>query len=857
MSFKVFITFLLLSQSKLVNTDLEKCNRIDKIVDLNADFILTALVPVLSSAPSRFRSIGLLFSEAMQYSIAKVNSDILGEGIKLGYEIYDSCGEEKLPITTEIITNVTLSYRGGKITEKLYDNISCVCGVVHQSSYHLGILGAYASSNSLHVSRLLLNEPLPVLSYISTSTELSKTEFYPNFFRTIPPDNIFVKALVDIIIHYDWSFVSLFSSDNTFGFDGRLELVEQLELHKICIDLDELFSVPYDETELRNMVIKLKKSNKFLTQPLVIIFSVEEAGQLILNNAAEIGLYNVTWILVDATGLSQWYSTISPKVISELFTIAHYSGEFLEFEQHFFQLSLTNNNNNQWVTEFLNINNGSQMSEFKSMFTTSMQYVSFIRNGVYAYAVSLKQYSLENDICIPKFKKPCKLSSMFNKTLFLEKYFRTVSFQGLDKETFKFNKFGDVDSANLLVYKVHNKNNQLQLGKIGVWNSKSGLNISNDWTFKHRNISSCSKDCLPGYYPTASVGKQCCWICVQCEVGYVKHQPGNHLCQKCPDFYTNENHTHCVYFHLINILDYPFHITLIYILTSVGFTLSLIVIYSLCRFQKTPVVKSSNFKLSLVQVTAQMSLFMVSLLFTMELTLGVCMVRIILIGAHIVLIITIMLVKSEQLLHVFKSKVKITEHQIYRFQAVGVAVVMSTGIIEVLLSCILLLTIKIELVMDFNMRDKTKELKCTFSAYILMQSIYVVFLALACGIQAFRSRRLPRMYNEARFILSAVISMVCFVGLLPLLRLNAETEFVKSFMVFVVVFGANLAVLLVMYGYKLQVIWFQPEKNKLELYKKSLFQNVQKVARKEPKLSVAYNKVFSVELNTENRKTTV
>lgn len=64
---------------------------------------------------------------------------------------------------------------------------------------------------------------------------LSNKILYPTFFRTIPSDKNQVTAMIQLLVRFNWTWVALLGSDNSYGLEGMQSLSQQAPVHNICI----------------------------------------------------------------------------------------------------------------------------------------------------------------------------------------------------------------------------------------------------------------------------------------------------------------------------------------------------------------------------------------------------------------------------------------------------------------------------------------------------------------------------------------------------------------------------------------------------------------------------------------------
>lgn len=160
---------------------------------MSGDLIIGGLIPLhnyddISERCASRRDIGSLrLVEALVYSITTVNQDTERlNGITLGYEIYDTCSSS---------------------SETLKNSLAFVPSLRDEDNV-LGVVGPQRSSSSIQATKLLGLYNISIISYLSTSDELSNSVRYPYFYRMVPPDifqvgiacnNLYLTAGYDIM----------------------------------------------------------------------------------------------------------------------------------------------------------------------------------------------------------------------------------------------------------------------------------------------------------------------------------------------------------------------------------------------------------------------------------------------------------------------------------------------------------------------------------------------------------------------------------------------------------------------------------------------------------------------------------
>ena len=102
-----------------------------------------------------------------------------------------------------------------------------------------GVVGASNSRVSVPVSGLLRLFTTPQISYASSSAILNNRDRFSYFYRTTPPDTFQAQAMVDLLLSFNWTYISTIFSRDTYGEPGINEAHALAEKYGICIDLSE------------------------------------------------------------------------------------------------------------------------------------------------------------------------------------------------------------------------------------------------------------------------------------------------------------------------------------------------------------------------------------------------------------------------------------------------------------------------------------------------------------------------------------------------------------------------------------------------------------------------------------------
>lgn len=227
---------------------------------ITGDIYLGALFPV-HYAPSQreayTRTCGKIWEQYGMHRIEMFflvlddindNENIL-PGIQLGCDIRDSCWyspialENSIDFIKDSIASLEVQEFGnrsnqGECSRKRNKPIA-------------GLIGPGSSASSIQVQNLLQIFNIPQIGYSATSMDLSDKSLYKYFVRVVPPDRYQAKAMLDIVLKYNWTYISIV---HTEGKTRILDLNCQFfYFHSIVLTLYGLIV----HTDKKNLMLDL------------------------------------------------------------------------------------------------------------------------------------------------------------------------------------------------------------------------------------------------------------------------------------------------------------------------------------------------------------------------------------------------------------------------------------------------------------------------------------------------------------------------------------------------------------------------------------------------------------------------
>ena len=813
-----------------------------KVVSKKKEYEIIGLFPV--GITDVIDSEVLLWSQAFVYYVEKYNQLYAN---LFYYRLYDLPTRENYPE----LTNISLDIISENSYEDSNNATSCTCASKNYPLYQtVGAVGAASSANTEYISKVVRYENLMLISYTSTSEVLSNKNEFPNVYRTIPPDSFQVKAMQSLLSIFNWTYVSLIYEETSYGYSG----FDAIKKSGLCLSVES--SVLSDFSNLNKTFTQLQNDPK---ANVIILYGSFNLARVVLEWAQKENFKNKIWIISDASGRKPWFIEFKKQFPANLFHIIPTAGLDKEFESFILSHNYSTTHSWPWLRKYFHTkgikepSNPTKLKEFKSEFDFSQ--IGFVRNAVSAYVESVIQFLYKNCPFADFNLEICSfpIGSYIHEFLAILK---NITFTGLLGEDVKFDGNGDVKSSTFDIYTVENNQDSYPgYMKFASWSSKQLENISEVLMEKYSGFESkCSSTCPPGFENNTHSDKFCCWFCVKCSRYQFKSTAGNHKCENCQQgTLPSQDHTKCIPISRTFLKENNYGGKIIIAFSTIGIVLVLFLLSVLIAKRKTPVVRASNFKLSILQLLAHLAIFILANLFIREDTITKCQVRTYGITFFYIIIITTTLTKISHLVTIFSLNYRLTKWEIIQQQTTELLIIVVCMVIAIVIAVIVHETnpLRIEII---NTTDfKVYDICLTENTYVA-HIVYVLILQILCGIQSFRGRNIPEKYNEAKYV-----SFAMFISTVLLIVAIIATNNVDSYndsllLQACLLMGSNLIMMLSLYGYKILIIICRPEENTVEVFRKNRFgsfssmQNfkLNAVVKVSPKISSKLNLTPSV-----------
>ncbi len=475
------------------------------------------------------------YVESFKFAIDEVNTnpDIL-PNITLGFVVADVCNKDLVALSRAlsfISSEEGNSNTTGERTADFGVDKVVHCGEELVSFDVVGVVGPDTSREAVMVSSLLSLFEIPVLSTYASSDELTDQSRFEYFMRLVPPDRLQAQAMMDILEHYGWTYVSLLFSEGSYGENGAKHIEKEAKARGICIEYNKKISQDDNRDAYDTIIDNLLKHSK---ARVVVMFVGETPGAKLFHflNMRKIKDYFI-WISADAMS----YDDFGPSS-NGMFTMLYTMGMTEPFRLYYSHLVPDNSSGNPWMLDLWTKYYNCEWNEAAAVSCEDYRFVPKVEqevttwaskqyDGVWVFAHAL--HALILDRCPRAFQDPSVLRTCIEGKVLLS-FMKNVTFQGMSGKI-TFDKTGDMmGEYDLFQFVYDHEANAGKTKTIGMWDKSTEKLIlyeeQIEWDFfsvlpgsdvKVSGIpeSVCSKPCKEREFAVQKELK-CCWECMTC-----------------------------------------------------------------------------------------------------------------------------------------------------------------------------------------------------------------------------------------------------------------------------------------------------------------------------------------------------
>ncbi|XP_029908994.1 metabotropic glutamate receptor 3 isoform X3 [Myripristis murdjan] len=826
------LVLVVLSRGVLLSVGEQSQSR--KEIRIEGDLVLGGLFPVhekgagMEECGRVNEDRGIQRLEAMLFAIERINMDrTLLPGVSLGVHILDTCSRDTYALEQ------ALEFVRASLTK--VDDTEFICP---DGSYALqddsplaiaGVIGGSYSSVSIQVANLLRLFQIPQISYASTSAKLSDKTRYDYFARTVPPDFYQAKAMAEILRMFNWTYVSTVASEGDYGETGIEAFEQEARMRNICIATSEKVGRSNAKKSYESVIRQLlQKPNA----RVAVLFLRSDDARELLSAAARLNT-SFIWVASDGWGAQESIVKGNEITAEGAITLELAANPIPEFNRYFLSLNPFKNRRNPWYREFweqrFQCSLGTttsyslppcdkDMSMDKSTFEPESK-IMFVVNAVYAMAHAL--HKMQRSLCSNTTKLCDSMKALDGRKLYRD-YILNVSFTGPfsppgTETVVRFDAQGD-GMGRYNIFSYQRTGDRFSYVPVGEW--AESLILSTDQIHWPREVvptSQCSDPCARNEMKKMQAGEYCCWICTACEPH--EYLADEFTCSPCaPGQWPTDDLTSCYDLPEDYIMWEDAWAIGPITIACVGFMCTGLVIWVFIRHNNTPLVKASGRELCYILLLGVFMSYAMTFLFLAKPSPAICALRRLGLGTSFAVCYSALLTKTNRIARIFSGVKDGGGATRPRFISPSSQVFICLSLISVqlvMVSVWLLLEVPGTRRFTLPERRQTVILKCNVRDSSMLLSLgYDVLLVILCTVYAFKTRKCPENFNEAKFIgFTMYTTCIIWLAFLPIFYVTSSDYRVQTTTMCISVSLSGFVVLGCMFAPKVHIIMFQPQKN--------------------------------------------
>ncbi|KAF7218576.1 extracellular calcium-sensing receptor-like [Nothobranchius furzeri] len=756
----------------------------------------------------------------MIFAIEEINNSTeLLPGIRLGYQLYDSCA------SVLMASHISFQILNGQ--DPVFDsNSNC-----SHSGEVVAVVGDSGSTPSISISRIIGSFNIPMVSHFATCACLSNKQQFPTFFRTIPSDQFQADALAKLVKHFGWTWIGAVRSDSDYGNYGMKSFLAAAQREGICVEYSESLYRTDSQNKIQRVADVIRRS----TARIIVAFM--ESGDLtvLLEELAQEPPPPRQWIgsegwITDPQlmayslcagaigfaiqrsvipGLREFLLDLSPSEAAA-------SSVLTEFWEDAFNCSLA-----EITKSDKRVCDGTEdIKTLNSPYTDTSQLriTNMVYKAVYAIA-----HAIHNAVCHEtSFTTKCEKFIRVELKQFISVMKKiNISHNGYPVS---FDANGDPVAFYELVNWQKSESGVIDLVTVGYYDAslpkgqEFQINRNITWVDGGTQVpaSVCSESCPPGTHKVLQKGKPiCCYDCIPCPEGEISNTTDSPDCFPCPsESWPNAQRDAC-FPKPVEFLSYDEVLAIILAAFSVsGACLAIITAAIFFHHRTTPIVRANNSELSFLLLFSLTLCFLCSLTFIGAPSDWSCMLRHTAFGVTFVLCISCVLGKTVVVLMAFKATLPGSNVMKWFGPPQQKMTVVFFTLVQIIICTVWLLLSPPYPMKNLSTYKEKIILECALGSAVGFWAVlgYIGLLAVFCFVLAVLARKLPDNFNEAKLItFSMLIFCAVWLTFIPA-YVSSPGNFTVAVEIFAIL-ASSFGLILCIFAPKCFIILFQPEKN--------------------------------------------
>ncbi|XP_071984347.1 metabotropic glutamate receptor 2-like [Engystomops pustulosus] len=438
--------------------------------------------------------------------------------------------------------------------------------------------------------------------------------------------------------------------------------------------------------------------------------------------------------------------------------------------------------------------------------------IQTVVNAVYAIAHALQNMS--SPTC-PNMSADCVREHNDTFMMFLKDISFNAPFSPPDVQyTVRFDE-KDYGPARYNIFTIHEINGTFKYQQIGSWAEELTLNASHSmWESNTVPESLCGEPCDKHQVKDFDQGNPCCWDCTECLPNQIVINETT--CKACVSgYWPNTDHNNCSKLPIdyirwgdglaIGSLSF----------SGLGILSTIFVGGVLLWNNNTPIVKASGREFCYILLSGVLLLYIMTFIFIARPSVVICGLRRLGLATSFAICYSALLTKTNRITRIFNSAQKGIAPPRYISLASQLFICLALITCQ-LLGLVIWLIVDLAKVIESVSSDKPLViLKCkSGDMKILLSLVYNVLLILLCTVYAFKTRKYPENFNEAKCIgFTMYTTCIIWLAFLPVFYITFDHPKVQVTTLCASISLCALVILGGLFVPKLYIIFCHPEKN--------------------------------------------
>uniref|UniRef100_A0A4X2KV22 G-protein coupled receptors family 3 profile domain-containing protein n=1 Tax=Vombatus ursinus TaxID=29139 RepID=A0A4X2KV22_VOMUR len=724
---------------------------------------------------------------SFQFAVDEINKNPrLLPNITMGYQLFNNFHDSNSAVENSLMW---LSGRGPTIPN--YN-----CDRQHKS---VPVIGGMSMIVSMSMATMLGLFKVPQISYSPFDLLADKVQF-PYVYPMGSKEFTLHLAVVQLMIHFGWTWVGLVLSDDTKGEKFFNDLKEEIVRNGLCVAFKEIVPPQFDYRHYEQVKLFSRITLLALSST---IFNFGLHGKMLVTTSSWTSSFHGTMIFspskMKVPHFTDFLSRVNPTM--------HPNDIFLKIF---------------WESAF-----NCKLSEKRP---EEIVYVSCLKN------VSLADVSplyfdtiildLSSNVYHAVYSVACALHQMFQS--------EEKEVSQLEANPVLFSKHGASKAAE--IYDILNFKSlpgRIEaLVKVGeVIPHDQGISINEediDWPedFPQTPTSICSLSCGPGFRKAAREREPIyCFDCIPCPDGRISNQTDAEQCPHCPEYqYPSKERDRCLPM-TVTFLAYDEPLGMTLACAALCFSLlTALILGVFVKHRDTPIVKANKRSLSYTLLGSLSLCFLCSLLFIGRPNTATCVLRQTTFAVVFTVAIASILAKTITVVLAFKATKPGSKLRRWLGSTASYSLIFTCTLIQMYLCGIWLGTYPPFIEMDLHSEPGFIVIQCNEGSIIIFYCVlgYMGFLALGSVTVAFLARNLPDTFSEAKFLtFSMLVFCSVWISFLPTYQSTKGKGKAMATVEVFSILASSAGILICIFAPKCYVILLRSDRNTLEILKRT------------------------------------